>query len=139
MAAMGGSGGSVTATKATLLVDFDDSDNNVDPTDTSATPSPSDTTFATLLQGEGVRYDTFVVPEAAMPSTPATSALAGYNVLVWYTGEQSGQNQTLSAVQEATVEAWLDQGQKTMLVFSQQLFFGLGVDDWTTPEKNVFL
>ncbi len=26
-----------------------------------------------------------------------------------------------------------------MLVFSQQLFFGLGGDDWTTPEKNVFL
>ena len=26
-----------------------------------------------------------------------------------------------------------------MLVFSQQLFFGLGVDDWTTPETNVFL
>jgi len=134
--AMGGGGGAAAPSKI-LLVDFDDSDNNVDPAD--ATPSPSDSLFATLLQGESLHYDTFVVPEAAMPSTPAMAALAGYGTLVWYTGEQSGQNQTLSAAQEATVEAWLDQGQKTMLVFSQQLLLGLGHDDWATPETNVFL
>ncbi len=132
----GGGGGSATASKV-LLVDFDDSDNNVDATDTTA--SPSDSLFAGLLQGENLRYDTFVVPEGAMPSTPAAAALAGYGTLVWYTGEQSGRNQTLSAAQEATVEAWLDQGQKTMLVFSQQLLQGVGRDDWTSPETNVFL
>lgn len=135
-AGTGGGGGSASASKI-LLVDFDDSDNNVDPAD--ATASASDTLFAALLQGESLHHDTFVVPEAAMPSTPAMAALAGYGTLVWYTGEQSGRNQTLSAAQEATVEAWLDQGQKTMLVFSQQLLLGLGHDDWTSPETNTFL
>lgn len=132
----GGAGGAVAAPKV-LLVDFDDSDNNVDPAD--ATPSPSDTLFATLVKGEGLKLDTFVVPEAAMPSTPSASTLAAYGALVWYTGEQSGRNQTLSPAQEAAVEAWLDQGQKTMLVFSQQLLLGIGHDDWSTPETNTFL
>ncbi len=135
-AAMGGGAGSAPVSKV-LLVDCDDSDNNADATDTTA--SPSDSLFAALLQGENLHFDTFVVPESAMPSTPAAAALAGYGTLVWYTGEQSGRNLTLSAAQEASVEAWLDEGQKTMLVFSQQLLQAVGRDDWTSPETNVFV
>ncbi len=134
----GGAGGTVTTTKTTLVVDFDGSDNNDDPTQD---PSPSDTLFATLLQGENIDFDTIIVPVAGAthPNTPTTSQLAGYNTVIWYNGEQAGADKTLSAAQQAIVEAWLDQGHKTMLVFSEQLFWGLGSKVWTTAETNTFL
>ncbi|HVY36316.1 MAG TPA: hypothetical protein VHM31_00215, partial [Polyangia bacterium] len=133
----------VTAPNTTLLVDFDASDNNADPTDTTATPSNSDTLFAALLQGENIGFNTFVVPSggAGSPNTPTTQDLAAYSTVVWYNGanDAGSPNSTLSPSQEAIVEAWLDTGHKTMLVFSQQMFYALGTHQWTTPETNKFL
>jgi hypothetical protein len=138
-AATGGGGGTATSMRTTLLVDFDGSDNNLDPTDPTATPSPSDTLFPTLLQAESVGYDILVIPSGTTVDSPTGSALSGYSAVVWYTADMDGQNGTLSAGQEAVVEAWLDHGQKTLLVFSEQLVQALGKDDWTTPETNAFL
>ena len=134
----------VTGVASTLLVDADDSDNNQDPTNVNATPSPSDTLFPSLLQHEAVPFNTFVVPApvtTTQASTPAISDLTGYSTIVWYTGETyGGIATTVSPAQQAILEAWLDQGNHTLLIFSQNMVYDLRVGDWnTTPETNTFL
>ncbi len=134
----------VTGAATTLLVDGDYSDNNNDPTNVNAVPSPSDTLFASLLANEAIAFNTFVVPTptTASATTPAAADLTGYKTIVWYTGETyNGLNITLSAAQQAILEAWLDQGGHTLLLFSQNLYYDLGIGSWdgSTPETNAFL
>jgi hypothetical protein len=129
----------VTTPKSTLLVDNDGSANNVDPTDTSNPQSPSDTLFATLLQGESIGFNTFVADESTVgiATDPGTTVLASYSTIVWYTGYLSGG--TISPGQEAILQSWLDAGNHTLLLFSENLFYDLGKGDWVTPEDDTFL
>ncbi len=133
----------VTSTAATtLLVDADYSDNNQDTTNVNATPSPSDTLFPTLLQHEAVPFNTFVVPATgAAATTPVLADLTGYSTIVWYTGNSYGAvDATMSPAQQAILEAWLDQGNHTLLIYSQNLVYDLRRGDWSSePETNTFL
>jgi len=132
----------VTGVASTLLVDGDYSANNQDTTDVNATPTPSDDLFPGLLLHESVPFNTFVVPypTTGEASTPSTADLTGYSTIIWYTGEAYGVPQlTMTAAQQATLEAWLDQGNHTLLIFSQNLVADLRLTDWTGPETNSFL
>jgi len=132
----------VTGATNTLLVDNDGSANNDDPTDPSNAQSTSDTLFATLLQGEGLGFNTFVTDEsiagttASTPSAdPSTATIANYTTIVWYTGSLEGVHQTMSPAQEAILSSWLDAGGHTLLIFSQDLIADNGIGDWVTPES----
>jgi hypothetical protein len=132
----------VTGVKNTLLVDNDGSSNNDDPTDPSDSQSTSDTLFATLLQGEGLGFNTFVTDESMAGDSaadPSTSTIANYTTIVWYTGSLSGAQQTMSPAQETILSSWLDAGGHTLLIFSEYLFYDNGVGDWVTPETDTFL
>jgi hypothetical protein len=133
----------VTGVASTLLVDADYSANNQDATDVNAMPTASDTFYPNLLQHEAVPFNTFVVPYPAsglLASTPTTADLAGYSTIIWYTGEAYGDPQmTLSPAQQAILEAWLDEGNHTLLIFSQNMVSDLRLTDWNGPETNTFL
>ena len=129
-----------SAAVTTLLVDADYSENNVDTTDVNATPSVSDKLFPVLLQNETIDYNTFVVPAlATAATTPATTDLTGYSTIVWYTGETYGTlTATITPVQQAILESWLDQGGHTLIIFSQNMVYDLYAGNWTS-ETNSFL
>jgi hypothetical protein len=136
----------VTGATNTLLVDNDGSANNDDPTATTNDQSTSDTLFATLLQGEGLGFNTFVADESIAGTTaqtpsadPSTATIANYTTIVWYTGSLYGVHQTMSPSQEAILSSWLDAGGHTLLIFSEDLFYDNGIGDWVTPETDAFL
>lgn len=134
-AGAGGAGGTAVTT---LLVDHDDSDNNQTPVDPAAAPSVSDTLFATRLAAEHIPFATTVVPADPNPTTPHYADLMSYSTILWYTGPSYGQ--TMSASQEATLKNWLNAGGKTLLIFSQNLFYDLGDSgDWATVNNDTFL
>ena len=130
----------VTTAKTTLLVDADYSENNQDTTNVNATPSESDKLFPTLLQNEAIAFNTFVVPAVGTAATtPASTDLTGYSTIVWYTGETYGAtNATITPVQQAILESWLDQGGHTLVIFSQNMVYDLYKGNWTS-ETNTFL
>lgn len=135
--AAGGAGGAGGTPVTTLLVDHDDSDNNNDPP-TASTLSASDTFFASRLAAEHIPFATSIVANVANPTTPHYADLTPYSTIVWYTGDAYGKTMTPS--QEATLKNWLDAGGKTLLVFSQNLFYDLGTGgDWTSVNNNTFL
>src|SRR3569832_2127936 len=139
--AAGGTNGSAGgAAVTTLLVDHDDSDNNNNPPDPSATASVSDAFFAGRLAAEHIPFNTFTVLDDQNPTTPHFADLAQYSTIVWYTGDAYGK--TLTASQQTTLKNWLDAGGKTLLLFSQNLFYDLGGGTgthWTTVNNNTFL
>ncbi|HEY6477118.1 MAG TPA: hypothetical protein VI456_11095 [Polyangia bacterium] len=128
----------VTGAKNTLLVDNDGTSNNEDPSDTTDSQSTSDTLFATLLQGEGLGFNTFVCDEtvAGTGADPTAATIANYTTIVWYTGSLYGAHQTMSPAQEAILSSWLDAGGHTLLIFSQDLMYDNGIGDWITPETD---
>lgn len=132
----------VTGVASTLLVDADYGENNQDTTNANATPSASDSLFPTLLAHETVPFNTFVVPVPAtgLAGTPASADLTGYSTIVWYTGEAYGDpKMTVTPAQQAILDAWLDQGNHTLLIFSQNMVSDLRLTDWSGPETNTFL
>lgn len=131
----GGAGGGFTAT--TLLVDNDASDNNLDPTNTSPTPSTGDTLFPTLLAAEQITYDTFAVPNTTGIG-PVFSQLGNVSTIIWYTGDNFGDPGTITPAQQTTLENWLDVGNKTLIIFSEDMMYDLGVD-WTFTGGNTFV
>jgi len=134
--AAGGTNGSA-APVTTLLVDHDDSTNNDDPP-TSATLSESDAFFAGRLTAEHIPFATSIVLNDANPTTPHFADLMNYSTVLWYTGDSYGK--TMTASQETTLKNWLDLGGKTLLVFSQNLFYDLGTGgDWATVNSDTFL
>jgi hypothetical protein len=136
--ATGGAGGAFANT--TLLVDDDDSDNN-DPNSPVQTPSYSDTLFAGRLAGEHFTYTTFSVPAGndTNPTVPSFSQLSGVSTIVWYTADNDGgEPPTLSSSQETTLGNWLDLGNKTLIIFSENLLFDLG-PDWTDTNGDTFV
>src|SRR3569623_933993 len=132
-----GAGGAGGAPVTTLLVDHDDSTNNDDPP-TSATLSESDAFFAGRLTAEHIPFATSIVLNDANPTTPHFADLMNYSTVLWYTGDSYGK--TMTASQETTLKNWLDLGGKTLLVFSQNLFYDLGTGgDWATVNSDTFL
>ena len=122
-----------SASVTTLLVDNDFSANNADPTDTTLTPSPSDALFASLLENETIRFNTFIVPtpNGTAASAPASSVLTGYSTIIWYTGNTYGNpTWTMSPAQQAILESWLGLGGKTLIVYSQNLAYDIGAGTW---------
>ncbi len=131
-----------SAQNTTLLIDNDGSDNNADPTDTTLPASVSDTLFASLLKGEGIGYNTFVCDQStagAAAADPSLSTIMGYSTIIWYTGPSYGNNVTMSASQEAILEGWLDAGNRTLLVFSENLIYDNGETHWNEGEPDEFL
>jgi hypothetical protein len=129
-----------SAAATTLLVDADYSENNQDTTNVDAMPTVSDKLFPMLLQNEAIAFNTFVVPAVGTAATaPASADLTGYSTIVWYTGEAYGTtNATISPVQQAILESWLDQGGHTLIIFSQNMVYDLYKGNWTS-ETNTFL
>lgn len=122
----------------TLLVDNDDSQNNVDG---GGMPSPSDAFFAQQLQSAGIVYNSFVI-SATGPQTFDSTVLADYSTVIWYTGANNNEtgNGCLSMAQEQFLEMWLDQGNKQLLMFSP--FLVQDVEPayiWTDPPSDPFL
>lgn len=129
------------AAATTLLVDADYSANNQDTTDVNAIPTVSDKLFPVLLQNESIAFNTFVVPAVGTAATtPASADLTGYSTVVWYTGNTYGASTaTITPVQQAILESWLDQGGHTLILLSQNMVYDLyGNGNWTS-ETNTFL
>jgi hypothetical protein len=133
----------VTAPKTTLLIDHDASDNNADPTDTTAAASLSDTTFATLLQANSIAFNTFIEPSGSTGTALSQNTVdhggpanGPYTTIVYYTGGSYGSDLTLSSSDELILESWLDEGGHTLLLFSENLVYDIGTGDWMTPETD---
>lgn len=126
----------VTAPATALLVDDDGSDNN-DGTD-NPTTSPSDALFSMELVSKGIISNTFVVPSGK--DGPVADNLKKYATVVWYTGSQYGgasHVDTISVNDEIQLKAWLDMGGKTLIIFSDEYVYDLGVtwDDVDTTHE----
>ncbi|MHB1843617.1 MAG: hypothetical protein ACYCWW_02115 [Deltaproteobacteria bacterium] len=129
----------VTGASATVLVvDNDGSDNNSGAS--SPTPSPSDTLFTSLSSANHLAYNLYVVPTGAT-TVPAAGDLASYQAVIWYTGPVYGNEATMTAAQEQVLEGWLDQGGKTLILYSENLVFDLssGGNGWAGPEQDALL
>ncbi|HUB07231.1 MAG TPA: hypothetical protein VMB50_09520 [Myxococcales bacterium] len=122
----------------TLLVDNEWANASV------AFTSPSYTTYTALLTGAGIAYDTFVTDPNGTDGAPSSSDIAPYDTIVWFTGGSYGGGvgeATMTAAQEAIVTNWLDQGGRTLLLFSENLVYDLSNPHciWGGPETDVFL
>jgi hypothetical protein len=81
-----------------------------------------------------------VVPAgtSANPTGPAFSQLSGVSTIVWYTADNdTGEPPTLSSAQETMLGNWLDLGNKTLIIFSENLMFDLPLD-WTATNGDTF-
>ena len=77
-----------------------------------------------LLAHEAVPFNTFVVPYPAtnLASTPSSADLTGYRRSSGTPGEAYRASQlTMTPAQQAILEAWLDQGNHTLVIFSQNI------------------
>jgi hypothetical protein len=131
----GGASGAAGGFLSTLLVDNDYSDNN-DPTNTSPVASTSDTAFATLFNGEGLVHSVFAVPSNTSVG-PNYAQLTGVSTIIWYTGDAYGSEPTITNAQQTTLKNWLDLGGKTLIFFSQNLIYDLGLG-WTDTGTGTF-
>lgn len=110
----------------------------------SATTTASYTTFTGLLAGAGLTYDTFITNPQGADGEPSASVLDLFQIVVWFTGATSGKGvgeATLTAAQEAVVRGWLDQGGRTLLLFSENLIYDLSDPhcSWAGPEADPLL
>ncbi|HEY4187063.1 MAG TPA: hypothetical protein VGP07_18450 [Polyangia bacterium] len=132
-AATGGAGGG-EGTLA-LLVDHDQSSNNVEP---GFPPSYSDALFEVDLTVDRIPYETIAVPPGGGAPPPAFGQLARYTALLWYTAD--GTSELFSSTEQAEVERWLDLGHKTLIIFSENLLSDIGAGGaWTAPTDDTFL
>lgn len=126
----------VTAPHTVLLVDDDGSANNSSSGSTDL--SVSDSLFRNLLTAAGVGYDVFVVPTHG--NGPTFDQMKGYARVVWYTGnDYSGSTSggTLSSVDELSLKAYLDQGNRELLLFSTEYPFDIQAG-WTSTNSDAF-
>lgn len=122
----------VTAPHTVLLVDDDASENNSNTGSTNL--SVSDTLFRNLLTAAGVGYDVFVAPHNG--NGPTFDQMKGYAKVIWYTGVAYGSGATtLTSVDELSLMAYLDQGNRELLLFSPRYTRDISVD-WTGFNTN---
>ena len=120
----------VTAPHTVLLVDDDYSTNN---SSGSTDLSVSDSLFRNLLTAAGVGYDVFVVPTHG--NGPTFDQMKGYARVVWYTGNEF--NRTLTGADELSLQAYLDQGNRELLLFSPEYPYDIGAS-WTSTNSKAF-
>jgi hypothetical protein len=120
----------VAATKGWLLVDDDQSPNNWDATRRDHR-SPSDTTYRSLLSAMNVQYDELVVTNSfGKPANgPTLEHMQAYKGVLWYTGFEydfaAPNLWTVSTTDEANLRAFLDLGNRKLMVFSETYARGL--------------
>lgn len=122
-----------------LLIDDDGSDNNNGAM--PATPSASDLVFTALLQPQsGASWVTYVVPTSM--NGPSFDQVKNFQMLIWYTGDRYGgvgNVSTLSSADEVVLKAFLDQGNRKVLIFSNSYIYGFpSGTDWTTTNNTFF-
>ncbi|MHB8421104.1 MAG: hypothetical protein ACYDCL_23800 [Myxococcales bacterium] len=125
----GGSGGS----SSFLLVDNDGQSTDI-----------SLPLFKGWLNAAGIAYDTYVEPANSSDTAdvdPSDPQLTGVNKIVYFTGDNYGTDAppTVSAAQQTLLQAWLDEGGKTLVLFSPGMPADFGQNRWTTAETNPFL
>lgn len=123
----------VTAPHTVLLVDDDASENNSNTGSTNL--SVSDTLFRNLLTAAGVGYDVFVAPHNG--NGPTFDQMKGYAMVIWYTGDAWGSYRTLTSVDELSLQAYLDQGNRELLLFSPEYPYDIGAS-WTSTNSDAF-
>jgi hypothetical protein len=105
-----------------LLVDDDRSDNNWD---RGQDLSGSDIAYRAALDALEIRYDVAVVQSDA--DGPGFEQLADYETVIWYTGgEYYTGTRTVSSTDQLTLQAFLDQGDRKLLLSSP----GMLADSW---------
>jgi Bacterial Ig-like domain (group 2) len=128
----------VAATKGWLLVDDDQSPNNWDAARRDHR-SPSDTTYRTLLTAMNVPHEVLVVTNTyGRPvNGPTLEQMQEYKGVLWYTGFEydfgAPNLWTVSTADEANLSAFLDLGNRKVLIFSETYPRGL---DGTTFGKT---
>jgi hypothetical protein len=126
----GGSTGATTGGNATLLVD-------------NAQNSTQDPVafFEGFLSGAGLAYDLAQVAadgsnSGASGTVPSASQLASHANVIWFTGDDAstdvGTDQPLSGAQESLLLSWLDSGNKTLVIFSEELMLQLAGSSFTS-------
>ena len=109
-----------------LLVDDDQSNNNFD----SSALSPSDGLFRNLLPGSA---DYYVIHEIDATSNyedgPTFEHMRSYEKVVWYCGSIFPKA-CVSASDEARLAAFLDQGNRTLIIFSDVYPSQTGALSW---------
>ncbi len=95
------------------------------------------------LTAAGIPHDIYQEPANGTDQTdidPQDPQLKGIDTIVWVTGDNWGDGDpTVSNAQQTSLEAWLDEGGKTLVLFSPGSTSSLGVNNWTTAETNTFL
>jgi hypothetical protein len=141
----GGDAGMFTITTPALVVDNDNSENNNPELFPNPTASSSDQLFAAVLAGAGLPYSIWVVPgDSSGNDRPNQTDLAGVSLVLWYTGaNNSGSgNGTMTTAQETALISWLNEGGKTLAIFSEYLVYDVimpGNQNWTgTPTDTLF-
>lgn len=127
----------VTAPAQVLLVDDDGSDNNQG--DTQVVPSPSDLLFTQLLEATGEPWAQYVVPTAV--SGPSFEQVKNFQTIIWYTGARWGGTanvNTLSSSDEIVLKAFLDQGGRKVIIFSNAYIYGMPGTTWTSTTDTFF-
>lgn len=130
----------VTAPKTVLLVDDDCSANNQNPANPSATPSASDAIFRSILGALSVGYNEYVVP-CAPSNGPSFAQMKDYQTAIGYTGDEygGGNSGTVSSADEAGLKAFLNQGNRKVIIFADSYIYGLGSSATWISTTNTFL
>lgn len=128
----------ITAPAETLLINDDGSaDNNGT---MPATPSPSDLLFTQLLNATGAPWAQFVV--TTRENGPSFDQVKNFKTLIWYTGARfggQGNVETLSSADEIVLQAFLDQGNRKVILFSNSYIYGLPSSTTWTATADTFL
>ncbi len=129
----------ITPPADVLLVDDDGSENNYNTV--PATPSASDVLFTQLLTAAAVPYVQYVVP--ASTNGPTFEQVKNFKTVIWYTGARygggGGNVETISSTDELVLKAFLDQGNRKVLIFANSYLYGLPAIDWTSNHGNGFV
>ena len=127
-------GGVSGGTIKTLLVDNDTQS-------AFSNPDTSLTFFEGWLTAAGIGFDVYQEPADGSDVTdlnPADPQLTGIDTIVFFTGSYAGDGApTVSPAQQTALQAWLNEGGKTLLLFSPGTPASIG-QSWVA-ETNTFL
>lgn len=121
----------------TLLVDDDESENNLNadtpaaPVVPSAEPSPLDLFYAAGLTARNVPFDTWAHPFTFTGTGALTlEHLRPYTRIVWYTTSSYTDTSNVTPADDAALRAWLDLGGRTLVLVSEAYVGSQSPDAW---------
>jgi hypothetical protein len=120
----------IAATKGYLLIDDDQSPNNWDTTRPNHR-SASDSTYRDLLNTMNIPFDEIIVknPFNKPVNRPSFEQLKEYKIVLWYTGYEydfgAPNLWTISTTDETNLRAFLDLGNRKVMIFSETYARGL--------------